>query len=72
MGAMKLASLKSSSRDGDLIVVSRDNKRAIKATHVAPSLREAIENWSETRPKLEALYAQLNDGKAKEPFLDVS
>lgn len=62
---MKLATLKSKqSRDGELIVVSKDNQRAICATHVAPSLREAIENWSEIKPKLEALYASLNDQTA--------
>ncbi len=66
---MKLASLKSAvSRDGELIVVSQDNQRAIKATHIAPSLREAIEDWSKTKPKLEVLYQQLNDGKGKETF----
>lgn len=66
---MKLASLKSTtSRDGELIVVSRDNQKAIKAMNVAPSLREAIENWKTSEPKLRALYQQLNDGKAKETF----
>jgi fumarylacetoacetate (FAA) hydrolase len=50
---MKLGSLKSAhSRDGELIVVSKDNQRAIRAEHVAPSLREAIENWAEAKPKL--------------------
>ncbi len=66
---MKLASLKSAtSRDGELIVVSRDNQKAIKATPVAPNLREAIEDWKNTRPKLLSLYEQLNAGKAKEVF----
>ncbi len=66
---MKLASLKSAtSRDGELIVVSKDNQKAIKATNVAPSLREAIENWQMAGPKLQAIYQQLNDGKAKETF----
>ena len=65
---MKLGTLKSNSRDGELIVVSKDNQRGIRASHIAPSLREAIENWSETKPKLEALAKQLNDGFAKEAF----
>lgn len=69
MGAMKLASLKSStSRDGELIVVSRDNSKAVRAANVAPSLREAIENWASAKPKLETLSQQLNEGKAKEAF----
>ncbi|MGE4130923.1 MAG: fumarylacetoacetate hydrolase family protein [Bdellovibrionales bacterium] len=65
---MKLATLKSKSRDGELIVVSKDNQRAARAKHIAPSLREAIEAWSETRPQLETLYEQLNAGKATGSF----
>jgi len=66
---MKLATLKSShNRDGELIVVSRDNQRAIRAEHVAPSLREAIEDWEKSKPKLETLYKQLNEGKPAGSF----
>jgi len=58
---MKLASLNiPQSRDGELIVVSKDNQRAIRATHIAPNLREAIENWSVAKPKLVELYNLLN------------
>jgi fumarylacetoacetate (FAA) hydrolase len=60
---MKLGSLKSSqSRDGELIVVSKDNQRAIRAAAVAPSLREAVETWTSSKAKLEELYARLNAG----------
>lgn len=66
---MKLGTLKSkTSRDGELIVVSKDNQRAVRATGVAPSLREAIENWSTVKAKLEDLSRQLNDGKAQNSF----
>ena len=66
---MKLGSLKSDkSRDGELIVVSRDNQRAVRPTGVAANLREAVENWAETKPKLEEVYKQLNEGKAKNAF----
>jgi fumarylacetoacetate (FAA) hydrolase len=61
---MKLASLKSkTSRDGELIVVSRDNQKAIRASHIAPSLREAIERWDVCKPKLEQLYAEVASHK---------
>ncbi len=71
---MKLATLKSAtSRDGELIVVSKNNQRGVKATSVAPSLREAVENWASTRPKLEELYQKLNSGDVKESFaIDVA
>ncbi len=66
---MKLGTLKSkTSRDGELIVVSKDNQRAVRATQVAPSLREAIENWTKAKPQLEDLYKQLNEGTAKNSF----
>lgn len=65
---MKLATLKSSNRDGELIVVSQDNQRAIRAPSVAPSLREAIENWTAAKPTLESLYRQLNAGTAPNIF----
>lgn len=66
---MKLATLKNSNRrDGDLVVVSRDNTKAVKATDIAPSLREAIERWSECRPKLLALSKELEEGRAALAF----
>lgn len=71
---MKLATLKSdASRDGRLIVVSRDNQRAISAEHIAPSLREACDNWGRCRPALEKLYRDLNAGQLDGEFkVDVS
>ena len=66
---MKLASLVNPSRrDGDLIVVSRDNKRAVKADGIAPSLREALEDWGACESKLQALSEELNSGSAKGAF----
>ncbi|MEZ0392003.1 MAG: fumarylacetoacetate hydrolase family protein [Pseudobdellovibrionaceae bacterium] len=66
---MKLGTLKSkSSRDGELCVISRDLKMAVKATSVAPSLREALEVWGEAEPKLQKLSQDLNAGKAAQAF----
>ena len=65
---MKLGTLKSKSRDGELIVVSQDNLKAVKATDVAPFLREAVENWNASKPKLEAIYKDLNAGKRTDAF----
>lgn len=65
---MKLGTLKSASRDGDLVVVSRDNRQAVRATGVAANLREALENWSEIEPRLQAIYKDLNEGRATEVF----
>ena len=66
---MKLASLKSNSRDGELIVVSRDLKNAVKASQIASSLREAIEDWEKFRTPLQQLSDDLNSGSIKNSFL---
>jgi fumarylacetoacetate (FAA) hydrolase len=65
---MKLASLKSSSRDGELIVVSRNLKSAVKASDIVLTLREAIEDWNKYFPELQKLSDSLNTGTAKDSF----
>ncbi len=65
---MKLGSLKEGGRDGTLIVVSRDLRQAVKADAVAATLQRALEDWSNTAPRLNALYEQLNAGKAQGAF----
>lgn len=64
---MKLASLKQG-RDGQLLVVSRDLSRAVKAREVAPTLQAALDNWAETEPALQRLYRQLNDDRCASSF----
>lgn len=66
---MKLGTLKNSHHpDGDLVVVSRDNREAVKPTHVAANLREAVEQWDTHEPALRALSHELNAGKVKDAF----
>ena len=66
---MKLGSLKSPhSRDGELCVVSKDLKTAVKATQIAPNLREALEHWKDKEAALQKLYTDLNAGTAKDSF----
>lgn len=64
---MKLASLKYG-RDGTLIVVSRDLKRAVEAGDIAPTLQAALDDWKNAAPRLNSLYDELNDGKAEGAF----
>ncbi len=59
---MKLATLRDGSRDGTLVVVSRDLQTQASAAAVAPTLQAALDDWDEVAPKLEAIYARLNDG----------
>ncbi len=66
---MKLGTLKHpKKRDGELVVVSSDNKMAIRATPVASSLREAVENWAQAKPALETISLALNAGAAAGAF----
>lgn len=59
---MKLASKKNNTKDGELILVSRDLKQAVSAKHIAPNLISALENWGAVKPKLEELSDKLNKG----------
>lgn len=65
---MKLGSLKDGGRDGTLIVVSQDLSRAVRASAVAPTLQRALEDWGNAAPRLNALYAALNEGSADDAF----
>ncbi len=65
---MKLATLKEGSRDGTLIVVSRDLTRAVRATGIAPTLQAALDDWDRAAPRLNTLYADLNAGDAEDMF----
>ncbi|MDR5866950.1 fumarylacetoacetate hydrolase family protein [Halomonas koreensis] len=64
---MKLATL-NTGRDGELVIVSRDLSRAVRATEIAATLQQAIENWDELAPRLEERYAELNEGRAEGAF----
>jgi len=59
---MKLASLKTGGRDGSLIVVSRDLKNYVSAAEISSTLQLALDDWQQTAPRLNALYAELNQG----------
>lgn len=65
---MKLATLKDGSRDGRLVVVSKDLKTASLAVGIALTLQAALENWDEAEPKLQQKYQALNAGQASDAF----
>ena len=65
---MKLASIKSDSRDGTLIVVSRDLTQAVEVPGIATSLQAVLEDWEAKAPELEAVYAKLNAGEMSAAF----
>ena len=65
---MKLASYKDGSRDGQLVVVSRDLNTAHYATGIAARLQQVLDDWSFISPQLQDLYDSLNQGKGRHAF----
>ncbi|WP_372526807.1 fumarylacetoacetate hydrolase family protein [Piscinibacter sp.] len=65
---MKLASYKDGSRDGQLVVVSRDLSTAHYATGIATRLQQVLDDWNFLSPQLEDLAQTLNQGKARHAF----
>ncbi|MFM0738311.1 fumarylacetoacetate hydrolase family protein [Paraburkholderia xenovorans] len=65
---MKLATLKDGTRDGQLIVVSRDLHTAAIADAIAPTMQRALDDWTFYAPQLQDLYDSLNQGRARHTF----
>jgi fumarylacetoacetate (FAA) hydrolase len=65
---MKLATYKDGSRDGQLVVVSRDLSQAHFATGIANTMQQALDDWAFIAPQLEDLFVSLNQGKARHMF----
>jgi len=65
---MKLASLKGG-RDGRLVVISRGLTKAADASAVAPTLRDALDDWAAAEPRLQEIANSLEAGRiAHVPF----
>ena len=67
---MKLATLKTGSRDGSLVVVSRDLTQCQAVPAIAATLQAALDDWERCAPQLEQVYQALNQGSAAgaQPF----
>ncbi len=65
---MKFATLRDGTRDGQLLVVSRDGQRAVKATNISPTLQSALENWDNVVGDLQKLSDALNAGQTEDAF----
>lgn len=65
---MKLATYKDGSRDGQLVVVSRDLSMACYATGIANRMQQVLDDWSYMAPQLQDLSHELNSGKARHAF----
>ena len=65
---MKLATYKDGSRDGQLVVVSRDLSTAHYATGIANTMQRTLDDWNFMSPQLQDLYEALNSSKARHAF----
>jgi fumarylacetoacetate (FAA) hydrolase len=65
---MKLATLNDGTRDGELIVVSRDLRQAVSASQCALTLQRALETWTTTEPELRVLADSLESGSCAGVF----
>lgn len=60
---MKLASLKNNTRDGQLVVVSRDLSRCVAISDIAATMQQLLDNWTDLSAKADKVYQALNAGK---------
>ncbi len=59
---MKLATLKDSTRDGKLVVVSKDLTRCSEVGHIARTLQAALDDWAHAGPRLARVAIGLETG----------
>ena len=62
---MKLATLKNGTRDGKLVVVSRDLAHHADASHIAPTLQAALDEWKRHIADLANLAEALEHGAVR-------
>jgi len=64
---MKLATLNSDTRDGQLIVVDRHIQHGIVVEDI-PNLQYVLENWQDCQTRLQEIYTQLNESPPEKAF----
>jgi fumarylacetoacetate (FAA) hydrolase len=65
---MKLATYQDGSRDGQLVVVSRDLATAHYASQIVQHLQQALDDWNFIAPQLQDVYDALNASRARHAF----
>lgn len=65
---MKLATYRDGTRDGQLVVVSKDLKRAVKVPEIASTMQYALDHWSNVEQSLRECYVALNHQKCQDDF----
>jgi fumarylacetoacetate (FAA) hydrolase len=65
---MKFATYRDGSRDGQLVVVSRDLSLAQYASRIANRLQQVVDDWNFLSPQMQDVYDALNAGRARNAF----
>ena len=60
---MRFATLKDGTRDGTLVLVSRDHAWQVAVPEITRSLQGALDHWSRCQPALAAIAAELDAGR---------
>lgn len=60
---MKLGTINDGTRDGVLVVVSKDNSKYVQVPQIAKTMQSALDNWDETSKALTQIYDDLNANK---------
>lgn len=63
---MKLATLDNGTRDGVLVVVSKDLTKCSAVGHIAPTLQAALDDWAHVAPRLQRVAQTLETGSQPE------
>ncbi|MBV9161541.1 MAG: fumarylacetoacetate hydrolase family protein [Pseudonocardiales bacterium] len=61
---MRLGSRRARARDGQLVLVSPDLRRALPVEEIAPTLQDALDRWTEIEGALRAADERLRSGRA--------
>ena len=61
---MKLGTVGDATRDGRLVVVSRDLTRCLEAGPIAPTLQSALDHWQGAAPRLAEIAEDVEDDRA--------
>ncbi|MCH8537257.1 MAG: fumarylacetoacetate hydrolase family protein [Alkalimonas sp.] len=60
---MKFATLNNGSRDGQLVLVSRDLSHCVAIPQIASTLQQLLDDWQKKAPQAEEVYQALNAGQ---------
>lgn len=65
---MKLATVRNGTRDGQLVVVSRDLSKAVAVYRIAATLQAALDDWARISPRLLDIAKKLEQGTVPDAF----